>query len=173
MLSCFSLILIAACGDSGDKVAQLQLSDEVNLEVRDSTFLIKEGGMNFQITLPANILVHGAPTMKFNAASGHYEIQDATERLWLQFFFDERPLTEILEHLNHNTLFRIEWVTNKDNQAIWNRYLPDGTLFDQMFMSILNSSTQRIIVVSSPEGEFSVDDIQKMLSIVSTVKLLS
>ena len=165
------LSMCSSCGDSGDKIATVSLAEEVDTESRDSIFYIKDGGMSFQVLIPAEVLVHGPPSLRFNSSSGEYEILDAAKQVWLLFSPETRPWMEILRQIEDNDLFKIDWVEKSDNRALYNRILPDSVRYDQMIVAMFESVNQRLLVTSSPAGEHSESDIKKMVQILSTLKL--
>lgn len=168
------LIVAVSCGDTGDKSVAIRLSEEIALDFRDSLFVIKEGGMHFQITIPAEMMSHGTPLMSFNSATGVYHVRDAIQSIALEISPESRTWQEVVTQIQQNALFRIEWLESesKPNFAVYNRILPDGTQYDQMLVYMMESNSQRILVAPSPEGEYTESDIQKMTALLTTLKLL-
>jgi hypothetical protein len=167
-----AFVFLFSCGDSGNKVVSVSLAEEVALDQSDSTFVIKEGGLHFQVTISADIMSHGTPVLSFHSPSGVYQLQDAVNQIALEISPESRSWQEILSRIEQNALFKIQWLDSTRNFAIYNRILPDGTRYDQMVVSILESKSQRILVTSSPDGEYTDTDVQKMKAIISTIKLL-
>lgn len=168
----FGFLFVVACGDSGDKAVSVSLAEEVPLDHRDSTFIINEGGLHFQVTIPADVMSRGAPLLSFHSASGMYQIRDAINQIALEISPENRRWHELVSRIEQNALFKIEWVDSMQNFAIYNRILPDGERYDQMIVGILESNSQRILVTSSPDGEYTNDVAQKMRGIIATLKLL-
>lgn len=165
-------LLMVSCGDSGDKSVAVSLAQEIDLQSDDSLYTIKEAGLYFQVTIPGELMAHGDPQMNFNSARGVFQIRDAAQQIALEISPESRTWQEVLNDKQRDALFNIQWADTSKHFAIYNRVLPDGNKYDQMIISILESNSQRILVSSSPEGEYTDGDIQRMKEILSTLKLL-
>lgn len=167
------MLTLFSCGDSGDKSVQVSLTDDLELRRGDSIYTIKENGLYFQVTMPSDLMAYGDALMNFNSSSGVFHIRDAAQQIELQISPESRAWQEVLNDKQRDALFTIQWVEKTESLAVCNRLLPDGSKHDQMLICLFESNTQRILVCSSPEGECTEGDIQKMKSILSTLKLLS
>jgi hypothetical protein len=167
------LLTLFSCGDSGDKTVPVSLTDDLELHRGDSIYTIKEGGLYFQVTIPSELMAYGDALMKFNSSSGVFHIRDAAQQIELHITPEIRAWQEVLDDKQRDALFTIQWVEKTESLAVYNRLLPDGSKHDQMLICVLESNAQRILVCSSPEGEYTEGDIQKMKSILTTLKLLS
>jgi hypothetical protein len=141
---------------------------EITLQPNDSLFTVNEGGYNFQIVLPKDLMIANTPSISMNEATGELNIR-CGEQFWIIASLEKTDIPAIKNMINEDMLFTSRVIEETNNSILFQRILPDGTEYDYNYRSISNIDGKPYIFKTSEEGEFSMESVGRMKLAISTV----
>jgi hypothetical protein len=138
------------------------------LQPNDSIFTVNEGGYNFQIILPKDMMIANVPEISMNGATGDLHIH-LGEQFWIVASQEKMDMNAIKSAINDDMLFTNRIVEETNNSILFQRILPDGTTYDFNFRSFSEVGGKPYLFKTSEEGEFSIESVNRMRQAISSV----
>ncbi|HEY8404630.1 MAG TPA: hypothetical protein VIK71_08475 [Flavobacteriales bacterium] len=134
----------------------------------DSLFIINEGGHDFAIYLPKDLMIENHAEIRFNDATGdmHLKIGD---KFWIITSQEAVEMDAIKKEVNENMLFTSRVVEESDNGILYQRLLPDGKAYDYNYRGIAVVNGKTYVFRTSEEGEFSRENVELMKTAIESV----
>lgn len=174
-LSCFAIaFLVFSCETPTPKVEvqQSQLSLEEELKPSDSLFTVHEGGYDFSILLPRDLMIQDDTEIHFNDATGDLHIQIGN-RFWLIVSQEEGSIAQVKEEIQEDMLFKNVIIEETMNSLLYRRVLPDGNTHDYNYCKRVEMADKTYLFRTSEEGEFSKENVDLMVSAVESIRQIA
>lgn len=143
-------------------------ASELVLQPNDSLFAINDGGYNFKIILPKDLMISNTPRISVNGATGELNIR-LGEEFWIVAVQEKTDITTIKNVINEDMLFTSHVIEETNNSLLVQRNLPDGTTYDYNFHSFGDVGGKPYLFKTSAEGEFSMESISRMKQAISSI----
>ncbi len=140
----------------------------VVLQPNDSIFNVNEGGYNFQIILPKDMMISNVPEISMNNATGELHIH-LGEQFWIVASQEMTDMPKIKNAISDDMLFTNRIVEETNNSILFQRILPDGTTYDFNFRSFNDVGGKPYVFKTCEEGEFSIESVNRMRQAISSV----
>lgn len=156
-------------------MASCQQQPEVNqpeivLSANDSLFRVNEGPYNFNICLPKDMLINNDAEVRVNDATGDLNITIG-ENFHLVVTNRHQDLGSTHADMNGDGLFTNKVIEQDQTSVLYEQVLPTGETFSYQFCKNINGTNQAYSVQSSPVGEFTLEAINRMKQVASTITL--
>jgi len=139
------------------------------LNPNDSLFMVNEGGYQFQIILPKDMMIASTPSIKMNEATGDLHIQ-CGEQFWIVATLEKTDIPAIKTAIGEDMLFTSKIVEETNNSILYQRMLPDGALYDYNFRSVQEIAGKSYSFRTSEEGEFSMESVNRMKQAIGSIQ---
>ncbi len=163
VLSC--QVFLFSCSDEPKKDNP---TATVQLQPNDSLFHINQGGYDFNIILPKDLMIENSPEIALNNGTGELNIQ-LGDQFWIVASLEKADIIRIKTELNEDMLFTNRIVEESDKSVMYQRILPDGTEYDYSFKCSNEIGGKSYFFRTSEEGEFKMDHVTKMKQAISSV----
>jgi hypothetical protein len=140
----------------------------VQLQPNDSLFHINQGGYDFNIILPKDLMIENTPEITLNNSTGELNIH-LGDQFWIVASLEKADIIRIKTELNEDMLFTNRIVEESDKSVMYQRILPDGTEYDYSFKCSNEIGGKSYFFRTSEEGEFKMDHVTKMKQAISSV----
>jgi hypothetical protein len=144
--------------------------DEIVLSANDSLFKVNEGPYNFSICLPKDMLINHDAHVQLNDATGDLNITIG-ENFHLVMTTKQMDLASTHADMNGDGLFTNKVIEKDQTTVLYEQILPTGETFSYQFCKNINGKNQAFSVQSSPVGEFTLEAINRMKQVASTITL--
>ncbi len=155
-----ALLCAAQSCDNGSNQNQQVVAKEPQ-SPNDSLFTIKEGGYDFAIYLPKDLMIENTPEIRFNSATGDMHIRIG-EKFWIIASQENKDMTSVKEEINENMLFSSRVIEESANSLLYQRLLPDGKAYDYNFRSVSSIGGKPYFFRTCEEGEYSKESVDLM-----------
>ena len=157
--------LLFSCSDSSNADSK---KETVQLQPNDSLFHINQGGYDFNIILPKDLMIENTPEISLNSGTGELNIH-LGEQFWIIASLEKADIIRIKTELSEDMLFTNRIVEENDKSVMYQRILPDGTEYDYSFKCSNEIGGKDYFFRTSEEGEFKMDHVTKMKQAISSV----
>ncbi len=164
-------IAIVSClffAQSCSNESQKQLENSIALQPNDSLFHVNEGGYNFNIILPKDMMIDNVPSISVNSATGELNLHLGNQ-FWIVASLEKADIASIKAELNEDMLFTSRIVEESNNSIMYQRILPDGTEYDYSFKCSNEVGGKPYFFRTCEEGEFNMENVGRMKQAISTV----
>ncbi len=161
-----TIALLQSCNNSNQ---QAETQPEVALQPNDSLFVVNEGGYNFQIILPKDLMISNTTRIVVNQSTGDLHIQ-LGEQFWIVASQEKTDMNNFKTLMNEDMLFTNKVMEETQNSLLVQRVLPDGTTYDYNFRSFSDVDGKPYIFKTSEEGEFSIESVKRMRHAITSVR---
>jgi hypothetical protein len=134
----------------------------------DSLFVIHEGGHDFAIYLPKDLMIENTADIKFNDATGDMHMQIG-DKFWIIASQENIDMDSLRKEVNENVLFTSLVVEETVNGILYQRLLPDGKAYDYNYRGIVTVGDKTYIFRTSEAGEFSRENVELMKVAIQSV----
>lgn len=134
----------------------------------DSLFAIKEGGYDFAIYLPKDLMIENSADIRFNDATGDMHMQ-VGDKFWIIATQENLDMDALRKEVNENMLFTSLVVEESDNGILYQRLLPDGKAYDYNYRGITTVGGKTYVFRTSEAGEFSRENVELMKTAIQSV----
>lgn len=165
--SVFMIAALYSC--QNDQKTATTSNAAVTLNQNDSLFMINQGGYSFEIIMPKDIMIANAPSIQLNNATGDLHIQ-CGEQFWIIASMEKTDLAKIKSTLGEDMLFTSKIIEETNNSLLYQRNLPDGAAYDYNFRSICELGEKSYTFRTCEEGEFSLENVNRMKSVIASVR---
>jgi len=160
--SCALIVALDSCNNGNQTTKE---TSSVTLQPNDSLFAVSNGGYNFQIILPKDLMIMNTPRIDMNSATGELHIH-LGDQFWIVASQEKTDMTAIKSAIQEDMLFTSRVVEETNNSILVERILPDGTTYDR---SVNDIGGKPYIFKTSEEGEFSIESVNRMKYAISSV----
>lgn len=158
------LFFVQSCSDESQK----QPENSIALQPNDSLFHVNEGGYNFNIILPKDMMIDNVPSISVNSATGELNLHLGNQ-FWIVASLEKADIASIKAELNEDMLFTSRIVEESNNSIMYQRILPDGTEYDYSFKCSNEVGGKPYFFRTCEEGEFNMENVGRMKQAISTV----
>jgi hypothetical protein len=144
--------------------------EEIMLSTNDSLFKVNEGPYDFSICLPKDMLINNDAQVQLNDATGDLNISIG-ENFHLVITNKQMDLASGHADLNGDGLFTNKVIEKDQTTVLYEQILPTGETFSYQFCKNINGRDKAFSVQSSPVGEFTLEAINRMKQVASTIIL--
>ena len=165
----FVLVLLTAaqsCREASNKEVS---QNKVLLDPNDSLFHVNQGGYEFNIILPKDLMIANSPQINMNEATGDLHIH-VGENFWIVASLEKTDMQTIKTSINEDMLFTSRVIEETNSSILFQRLLPDGSEYDYNFRSICEIGGKPYIFRTSEEGEFSMESVNRMKHAISSIQ---
>jgi hypothetical protein len=160
------LIFAQSCNNhSGSK----ESTAEVVLQPNDSIFHVNDGGYNFSIILPKDLMIASSPNITVNSATGELHIQ-VGDQFWIVASQEKMDMSTIRTAMTQDMLFTTRIVEESNSAILYQRILPDGTEYDYSYRNVCEVGGKPYTFKTCEEGEFSMDNVTRMKTAICSVR---
>jgi hypothetical protein len=160
------LMLMHSC-ESGDKTASAK--PEPTLQPNDSIFHVNDGGYNFSIVLPKDLMIMDSPKISVNGATGELHIQ-VGDQFWIVASQEQTSMQTIKSAMQEDMLFTSRIVEETGNGVLYQRILPDGSEYDYSYRNFCEVGGKPYVFKTCEEGEFSMESVSRMKQAIASVR---
>lgn len=163
-----TFIVIATLNSCDNTTTATNDEKEMALQPNDSLFHINQGGYDFKIILPKDLMIENAPKIEMNNATGELDIHIG-DQFWIIASLEKQEIAKIKAELNEDMLFTSRIVEENDKSILYQRILPDGAEYDFSYKYTGEIDGKPYFFRTSEEGEFKMDHVTKMKQAINTV----
>jgi len=153
------LCVVQSCNNAPKEPAQVVAKEPQS--ANDSLFTIKEGGYEFAIYLPKDLMIENTPEIDFNSATGDMHIRIG-EKFWIIASQENKDMASLKEEISENMLFSSRVIEESANTLLYQRLLPDGKAYDYNFRSLSSIGGKPYFFRTCEEGEYSKESVDLM-----------
>ncbi len=146
----------------------VQQAEAMPKSPNDSLFAVNEGGYNFAIFLPKDLMIENEPEIRFNSATGDLHIRIG-ERFWIVASQESKDISKLKEEINENMLFTSRIIEETNNALLYQRLLPDGRAYDYNYRYLSSIGGKPYFFKTCEEGEYSKESVDMMKSAIMSV----
>lgn len=161
-----TMLLIQSCNTTP---TAHEKAAEIVMQPNDSIFSVNDGGYNFSIILPKDMMIESSPNITVNSATGELHIQ-VGDKFWIVATQEKTDMTTIKTSINEDMLFTNRIVEENPNSILYQRILPDGTEYDYSYRNFCDLGGKTYVFKTCEEGEFSMDNVSRMKQAICSVR---
>lgn len=165
-----SIIVLISAMQSCGRATQpaTQQAEVMPQSANDSLFSVNEGGYNFAIYLPKDLMIENDPEIRFNSATGDLHIRIG-ERFWIVASQENKDISKVKAEINDNMLFTSRIIEETDNALLYQRLLPDGRAYDYNYRYLSSIGGKPYFFKTCEEGEYSKENVDMMKTAIQSV----
>lgn len=165
----FTVVFIASAIVSCERNSQSKdLVVKVPMNPNDSLFVVSEGGYDFSIYLPKDLMIENTPEIRFNNATGDLHIRIG-EQFWIVASQESKDISALKAEINNDMLFTSRIIEENKHSILYQRLLPDGSAYDYNYRNLCNVSGKSYFFKTCEEGEYSMKSVDLMKSAINSV----
>ncbi|MFN0033107.1 MAG: hypothetical protein ACKVOR_13185 [Flavobacteriales bacterium] len=164
LMAACAAIVITSCQNS----PQHDAAKGIALMPNDSLFHISEGGYDFNIILPKDMMIENSPSISVNSATGELNIQLGNQ-FWIVASQEKGDMKTVKAELNEDMLFMSRIIEESNNSLLYQRVLPDGSAYDYSYKCSNEVSGKPYFFRTCEEGEFTMENVGRMKVAISSV----
>jgi hypothetical protein len=169
--SCFVLISIAVCLClAGCQPAKHEGLPDVGItrSEKDSMIMVNQGGFEFSILLPRDLLSAHKAEINYNETTGLLEVG-----IGPGFMFtisrEAADLVSLRKELSEELFYKNQ-ITQEDGRSLlYQRALPDGKAYFYQYITNLEIGANPFHARTISEGEFTLDQVEKIKAAIQTI----
>lgn len=162
-----ALVLINQSCDTTPKQAEEQIQSKAQSS-NDSLFKVNEGGYDFAIYLPKDLMIENTPEIIFNGATGDLHIRIG-EQFWIVASQEKKDIAAIKSEIEENMLFTSRIIEENGTSVLYQRLLPDGSAYDYSYRNVSSINGKPYFFKTSEEGEYSRESVDLMKTAITSV----
>jgi len=171
-----ALVILNQSCNTTTKQSEEQVQSKAQ-SANDSLFKVNEGGYDFAIYLPKDLMIENTPEITFNGATGDLHIRIG-EQFWIVASQEKKDIAlvkaEIEEALvkaeiEENMLFTSRIIEENGTSVLYQRLLPDGSAYDYSYRNISSINGKPYFFKTSEEGEYSRESVDLMKTAINSV----
>jgi hypothetical protein len=169
IIAASAILFFDACQSAPTTPTEQPEVVKINISPNDSLFVVDQGGYQFAIALPKDLMINDAPRIEHQSSSGELHIKIG-DNFWLVAIEGQSSLDQVKSELGEDMLFTFKVVEEDKSTMVYQRFLPDGTEYDYSFRSMNQVGQKYYMFKACDEGEFTKEEVGKMRHSVSSVQ---
>jgi len=162
-----ALVILNQSCNTTTKQSEEQVQSKAQ-SANDSLFKVNEGGYDFAIYLPKDLMIENTPEITFNGATGDLHIRIG-EQFWIVASQEKKDIALVKAEIEENMLFTSRIIEENGTSVLYQRLLPDGSAYDYSYRNISSINGKPYFFKTSEEGEYSRESVDLMKTAINSV----
>lgn len=160
------LVLLGSCSSNTDSA----LNDGSKTSDADSTFKLAGLSLPLILHFPKSQIAETGIRNEYNPMFGQIEFGSG-ERFQILISEERLSIAELKAELEEDLLFKYKFESENDSELLYLTILPDGTELSYQYMKLLNLQEKSFLIRSEPMGEYSLQNVELMKSVISGIEV--
>lgn len=162
-----ALVLFNQSCDTTPKQSEEQIQSKTQ-SANDSLFRVNEGGYDFAIYLPKDLMIENTPEITFSGATGDLHIRIG-DQFWIVASQENKDIASVKAEIEENMLFTSRIIEENGTSVLYQRLLPDGSAYDYSYRNVSSINGKPYFFKTSEEGEYSKESVDLMRTAITSV----
>ena len=162
-----ALVILNQSCNTTTKQSEEQVQSKAQ-SANDSLFKVNEGGYDFAIYLPKDLMIENTPEITFNGATGDLHIRIG-EQFWIVASQEKKDIALVKAEIEENMLFTSRIIEENGTSFLYQRLLPDGSAYDYSYRNVSSINGKPYFFKTSEEGEYSRESVDLMKTAINSV----